>query len=88
MGMLDQQAQEPRVVDAFGVPGYFATEFISEPIGEGCIRIYGCILQRGIFVPQYYVNAPHQCILRGAATSLETAVAISLQIQRAGRLAH
>ena len=44
MGMLDRPLiDEPRVVDAFGVPGYFATEFISEPIGEGCIRIYGCI---------------------------------------------
>jgi hypothetical protein len=88
MGMLDPQVQEPRIVDAYGVPGYFATEFISEPIGEGCIRIYGCILQRGVLVPQYYVNAPHQCILRGAQTVLQSAVEISLQMQRAARLAH
>lgn len=86
MGMLDTEAT---ALDVFGLPGFFATDFIAEPIGNGCVRLFGGVMQRGIFVPQYYVNSPHQCILKGATGAMETAMAVSLQIQRAvARAAH
>lgn len=80
MSQLDFEASiDAKMLDILGLPGFFATEFVSMPIGDGCVRLFGGVMQNRVFVPQYFVNSPHQCILRGAAAALDTAKIVSLQ---------
>lgn len=69
MGMLDQI----EMADAFGVPSYFVTEILTEPAGGGCVRLFGCVRQRGLLVPQYMVVMPHLSMLDGAAAAAKAA---------------
>lgn len=69
MGMLDQV----EMADAYGVPSYFVTEILTEAAGGGCVRLFGCVRQRGVLVPQYMVVMPHQSMLDGAEAAAKAA---------------
>jgi hypothetical protein len=81
--VMGQADIEPSKLEIFGLPGFFATEFVSTPIGDGCVRLFGGVMQGSLFVPAYYVQSPHQSILRGAAMATETAATVSMLVRRA-----
>lgn len=72
MGRLDQE-----MADAYGVPSYFATEILTEPAGGGCVRLFGCVRQRGVLVPQYAVVMPYQSMLDGAGAAVRAAMDVA-----------
>lgn len=51
MGVFEAR---PVVADIIGVPVFFIQETILENLGDGTVRVTGCMLQKGLYIPQYY----------------------------------
>lgn len=78
--------ETPQIADCFGVPTFFATEVVTEPAGGGCVRLYGCVRQRGLLIPQYQVIMPHTSMLTCSRTAREAA--LTALKDEMGALAH
>ncbi len=73
MAMLEK---EPLLAEVLGVPTFFVTEIITESAGGGCVRLYGCIRQRGLLIPQYQAIFPAAAMIASAKAAAEGAVSV------------
>lgn len=63
MGVLDVK---PATLDVIGVPVFFIQDTILENLGDGTVRIAGCILQNGLYIPQYFTIMTYATLRRCA----------------------
>ena|ERR1700740_576368 len=52
------------VADVVGVPVFFIQDTVLENLGDGTVRVTGCMVQNGIFIPQYCVIMSHSTLRR------------------------
>lgn len=64
---------EPVMADLCGVPQFFVTVMRGEDAGDGCARLYGCIKQGHILMPQYSVVLPVPRLLMAASFAADLA---------------
>lgn len=68
------------VADIIGVPQFYIQETVLEHIGDGNVRLAGCILQRGILVPQYYSVMSYRAMIRCGSKAVLAAQNVMMDI--------